>query len=222
MSIQEAAGGESSSPCPLCGDTRTGIHHVDRARAWLRCPSCALVFVPQQYHLTRDAEKRRYDQHRNDPGDPAYRGFLSALYLPLRARLPSGAAGLDFGSGPGPTLSLMFAEAGHPMRIYDPFYAPDRSVLQQTYDFVTCSETAEHFCAPASAWESLVGLVKPGGWLGVMTAMLDGVSDFSRWYYKDDPTHVSFYSRASIDWLARRHRLRVEYPSPSVILLQRC
>ncbi len=191
-------------------------------RRWLRCPDCALVFVPRRYHLDRDEEKWRYDQHRNHPADPAYRGFLSALHRPLIERLQPGAAGLDFGSGPGPTLSLMFEEAGFPMRIYDPFYAPDTAPLQRQYNFVTCSETVEHFRDPAAAWERLVGLVRPGGWLGIMTALLEAETDFAHWYYKDDPTHVCFYARASLDWLARRHALRCDFPSASVILMQRC
>jgi len=44
--------------------------------------------------------------------DPRYRRFLARLAEPLIAHLPKGARGLDFGCGPGPTLSLMLREAG--------------------------------------------------------------------------------------------------------------
>ena len=55
-----------------------------------------------------------------------------------------------------------------------------------------------------------------------MTARVDEVDDFNSWYYKEDPTHVCFYSRATFDWLAARDRLAVEYFGESVVLMRRC
>lgn len=205
--------------CPLCGDTATAPWFRMRRRRWLRCTVCDLVFVPRHYHLDPADEKQRYDTHNNDPADPHYRAFLSQLFEPMRARLSPGASGLDFGSGPGPTLSLMFGEAGFPTAIWDPYYAPDPMTLERQYDFVTCSETVEHFADPAADWARLVARVRPGGLLGVMTSLLEGDTDFSRWYYKNDPTHVAFYSAACLAWIADRYRLRLEILSSSVALL---
>lgn len=215
------AASAADATCPLCRHRPSGAYHRDRAREYLRCPVCALVYVPSGYHLSRAEEKQRYDTHRNSPDDPGYRGFLGRLFEPLAARLPPGSEGLDYGSGPGPTLSVMFEETGFGMRNYDPFYAPDGSVLQRRYDFVTCSETAEHFAHPGAEFATLLELVRPGGWLGVMTQMLEASVRFGEWYYKKDPTHVAFYSRASFEWLAARHGLRVLFVSSSVILLRR-
>lgn len=220
MSIQDAGCTAPAAQCPLCRG-ESAHWRSDGRRDYLRCAVCALVHVPRAQHLDREAERRRYDLHNNDPADPGYRRFLSALYEPLHARLAPGAAGLDVGSGPGPTLSRMFEAAGHPMRLYDPFYADDPEALHHRYDFVTCSETVEHFCNPARDWGRLVAALKPGGWLGVMTALLTDDIDFDRWYYKDDPTHVAFHAPATIAWIARHHGLRAEILSPSVILLQK-
>jgi hypothetical protein len=221
MSIQDREPAPASAVCPLCAATELVPWFRDLRREYLRCGACALVHVPGAHHLAADEEKRRYDQHNNDPADPAYRRFLSALYRPMVERLTAGAAGLDYGSGPGPTLSLMFEEAGFPMRIYDPFYADDPATLRIRYDFVTCSETVEHFSRPGQEWERLAGLLKPGAWLGIMTGILMPGLEFGRWYYKDDPTHVCFYAPETFEWIATRHRLRVEFPAPSVVLLQR-
>jgi hypothetical protein len=220
-SIQDSAHRLTDARCPLCAGADPVRWFRDRRRDYLRCNACALVYVPRAQHLDADEERRRYDQHNNDPADPAYRRFLSALCQPMIERLSAGAAGLDYGSGPGPTLSLMFEEAGHPMRIYDPFYADDRAALRQRYDFVTCSEVAEHFAEPGREWKRLIGLLKPGGRLGVMTSLLTPDIDFGRWYYKDDPTHVCFYAPETIAWLAARHRLQVEFLTPAVVLLLR-
>jgi 16S rRNA G1207 methylase RsmC len=36
---------------------------------------------------------------------------------------------LDFGCGPGPTLSILLAEQGQQVDLYDPFYHDDPSVF---------------------------------------------------------------------------------------------
>ncbi|MDP6959818.1 MAG: class I SAM-dependent methyltransferase, partial [Planctomycetota bacterium] len=87
----------------------------------------------------------------------------------MQPLLPSQAKGLDFGSGPGPTLSLLMEESGYEVTLFDPFFAPDRSVLQVCYDFISCSETAEHFSDPRKEFDLFQKLLRPGGVLGVMT-----------------------------------------------------
>ncbi len=206
--------------CPLCLRPEAGFFCADRRRAYFRCPRCDLVFVPRVCHLSREAEKRRYDQHRNDPRDVAYRAFLQRLATPLLARLAPGAEGLDYGSGPGPTLSLMLAERGHRTALYDVFYAPDTAVLARSYDFLTCSETMEHFADPRREWRRFLHLVRPGGWIAVMTRLRDAAGDFSAWYYKNDETHVAFYSRATFHYLARRDGLGLSFEGDSVVLLR--
>ncbi|MDX1346514.1 MAG: class I SAM-dependent methyltransferase, partial [Sedimenticolaceae bacterium] len=133
-------------------------------REYHRCSTCDLVFVPAAFFVSRDDEKSLYDMHENDPQDMAYRDFLSRLFDPMLERLPDRASGLDFGSGPGPTLSLMFEEQGHRVRLYDPFYAPDESALREQYDFITATEVAEHLHRPAFELERLWSLLRPGGW----------------------------------------------------------
>ncbi|PRY72268.1 class I SAM-dependent methyltransferase [Halomonas ventosae] len=207
--------------CPLCASTDTGHFHCDSRRDYHRCRRCALVFVPPDQRPEPAAERAVYDQHENSPDDPGYRRFLSRLFDPLRERIAGGAHGLDFGSGPGPTLSVMFEEAGHPMAIYDPCYAPDVAVLDQTYDFITASEVAEHLFAPGEELARLAGLLPAGGWLGVMTKRVTDQAAFARWHYILDPTHVVFFSEATFVWLAGHLDMRVEFPAPDVALLQK-
>jgi len=207
--------------CPLCMSAETAPFCKDRRREFRRCAVCRLIFVPAVYHLPAEAERRRYLTHRNGPHDDRYRAFLGRLHDPLIARLPPGARGIDFGCGPGPTLSVMFAESGFAMVNYDPCFFSEFGLLQDRYDFLTCSEAIEHFCTPAVEWQRFLGLVHRGGWIGIMTARVDEVEDFNSWYYKEDPTHVCFYSQATFDWLAARDALAVEYSGDSVVLLRR-
>jgi hypothetical protein len=54
-----------------------------------------------------------------------------------------------------------------------------------------------------------------------MTKLTDNVADFSQWHYKNDPTHVSFFSRHTFAYLAERDGFSLEIIGPDVILMQR-
>ncbi|KJF80290.1 class I SAM-dependent methyltransferase [Photobacterium angustum] len=209
-------------PCPLCHSEQHGVFVEDKNRCYFRCQQCALIFADPEAQLSPEQEKAVYDQHQNNPDDMGYRQFLGRLATPLVERLPAGPLdGLDFGSGPGPTLSIMLEEMGYNMAIYDPYFAPDPSVLTRQYDFVTCTEAIEHFNQPAKEWGLLLSMIKPGGWLGLMTKLATDAEAFTRWHYKNDPTHVSFFSRDTFRFLAQRDGLEVEFVGNDVILLRK-
>jgi SAM-dependent methyltransferase len=220
--IGGAGGGDNpAAACPLCGAASAADFFRDHRRGYFRCGTCALIFADPAARLEAAAERAVYAQHRNDPRDPRYRQFLGRLAQPLLQRLgPPPLNGLDFGCGPGPTLSLMLAEAGYPTAVYDPYFAPDTAVLERRYDFVTCSEAIEHFHTPAREWAQLVALLRPGGWLGIMTKLATDAAAFDRWHYKNDPTHVSFFSRDTFRYLAERDRLSLSLVGDDVMLLQ--
>lgn len=207
--------------CPLCTSLDVECFYTDRQRHYLRCAVCALIFVPRCFHLTAEQERRRYDNHENSPNDPGYRQFLQRIMLPLLAELAPGRQGLDFGCGPGPTLSLMLQAHGHSMALYDPFYAADGTVLQQCYDFITCTEAIEHFTHPAVEWRRLLDLLRSGGILAIMTGLYDDQLSFADWYYKNDPTHIGFFSKATFTWLAQRDALTTISIDQSVVLLRK-
>ena len=208
--------------CPLCAAHDTVAHFADdSAREYLICSQCDLVFVPPQWHPTAETAKKRYDLHQNNPADAGYRRFLSQLADPMKVSIQVGAEGLDFGCGPTAALAMLFEEAGFLMSRYDPFYANDATVLERTYDFVASSEVVEHFVQPAQDWNLLLSLMKPAGVLGIMTSLRESSTDFARWWYRDDITHVCFYSRRTFEWLANHNKLAVEFKGGSVILLRR-
>ena len=207
--------------CPLCHNHDTKLFFTDRHREYLRCSRCRLVFVPSSFHLDPAAEKARYDTHQNDPSDAGYRRFLSRLTRPLQAKVPAGSHGLDFGSGPGPTLSVMLEEAGYRMEIYDTYYAPDMNLLTRTYDFITATEVVEHLRDPAGELERLWACLRPGGVLGIMTKLVLDRDAFASWHYIRDPTHISFFSRTTFSWLAKYLGAGLEFVDNDVIFLQK-
>ncbi|SFH83587.1 Methyltransferase domain-containing protein [Modicisalibacter xianhensis] len=207
--------------CPLCGEMHILPFHRDSRRDYWRCQTCQLVFVERGQHLSSADEKAVYDNHENSPEDLGYRRFLSRLFTPLNERLAPGARGLDFGCGPGPTLSVMFEEAGHAMALYDVYYAPDPQVLEDSYDFITASEVIEHLAEPGRVIPRLASRLVPGGWLGLMTKRVQSREAFAGWHYILDPTHVSFFSEATFEWLASHLDMQVEFPAADVVLLHK-
>lgn len=205
--------------CPLCLNHQTLPFHTDKQRDYLQCQVCDLVFVPKQQLLTAEEEKSQYDLHQNSPEDAGYRKFLSRLVDPLKERLTTTAKGLDFGCGPGPTISIMMSEAGISMVNYDPFYANHPELLERSYDFITSTEVFEHLHQPSEVIPLLINMLKPGGILGIMTKRWIDKEAFSRWHYKNDPTHVCFYSERTFEWIAAQWDLSVEIISADTLFL---
>ena len=105
----------------------------------------------------------------------------------------------------------MMAEDGFDVSVYDKHFHPDRAVLGHTYDFIVCTETAEHFDNPARDFREMDGLLKPGGWLGVMTAMLDDWANFPEWYYHRDHNPHSLLQQAHHAMDRRHARLEAQF-----------
>lgn len=227
---------ESKQPtptCPLCPiviehkapDTHAlataALYHEDKHRSYWLCTSCSLVFVPPQYHLSFSEQKQIYDQHNNDPSDLGYQKFLSRLTDALQPKLTPKSTGLDYGCGPGPVLAQMLQSSGFNMDVYDPIYAPNTESLTSQYDFITATEVIEHFCEPAKSIRAIWQLLKPNGWLGIMTKRVSSQAAFKNWHYIRDITHVSFFSEPCFKWLADHLGANLELIGTDVALLQK-
>lgn len=115
----------------------------------------------------------------------------------------------------------MLREAGHDMHLYDPFFAPDPAALKRSYDFITCTEVAEHLHHPAAAFASLDKLLQPGGWLAVMTSFQTDDAGFGNWHYRQEPSHVVFYREETFRHLAKQFDWTCEIPAANVALMQK-
>ena len=207
--------------CILCLSKKAEDFCSADSYDYLHCKNCDLIFVKPGQRLDPEEEKSRYDLHENDPADEQYRNFLSQLYTPLSKKLSANSFGLDFGSGPGPTLSVMFEEDGHTVRIYDPFYAPDSSVFDKQYDFITTTETAEHLFNPREEFDLLWSCLKPGGYLGIMTKLVPSLEEFPDWHYRKDDTHVTFYSEETFRWMADYYGASLEIFGERTVILEK-
>ena len=177
----------------------------DRKTYW-QCSHCSVKFLDQAFFIDEDTEKGRYLEHHNEIGDPAYLKFLSKLSEPLMAKLKPDDRGLDFGCGHGPALAEMLKAKGYDIDLYDPFFYPNKEIFSKKYNFITCTETAEHFFNPNKEFKTLDSLLLPDAWLGVMTTFLTEDKLFENWYYRRDPTHVVFYSQKKVTVPFEQHQ----------------
>ena len=211
-----------NTQCPLCLAEHVVYFHQDKRRSYYQCQQCALVFADRATLLTGQEELAQYQLHQNELDDPGYRRFLQRLATPLLSVLAQpGLQGLDFGCGPGPLLAKMLTEAGQQMAVWDPFFAPDPAPLQQQYDFISCTEAIEHFVQPSNEWAQWLKLLKSSGTLAIMTKRYTTAEAFAVWHYKNDPTHVSFFSERTFLYLAQRDGFSANFAANDVVILQR-
>lgn len=219
--------------CPLCHSQSCQYYWHDKTREFHQCQHCHLVFVPPRYHLSRQEEKAEYDKHNNTCLNEGYRRFLNRTLEPLLAAAKShfdsqsinnNISGLDFGCGEGAFLSQMAKEQGVSVENYDLYYHPNKSALAQQYHFVVMTEVLEHLAQPATVIRHLVSLLKPKGILAIMTKRVLDQEAFTTWHYKNDPTHICFYSESTFEFIASEYGLSLEVMGNDVVFLyvQRC
>ena len=208
----------SEPSCPLC--RRPDIYGIDCAeKIYYRCRRCRLVFLDARFYLEPAAEKAVYDWHENRADDAGYRSFLSRSLQEIVQRRPPPAAGGAVGGRAAPGRGARARAAGSPLGRNRPGFADDQDVFLRKYDFITCTEVAEHLADPGTEIDRLWALLKPQGLLVVQTKrVLDDVR-FKSWFYRRDPTHISFFAPDSFEWLAERWGAKLAFPQGDVAVL---
>ncbi len=191
-------------PCLLCGKASTQLFFESDHHRFYECTSCHTQFRDPETFLSPEAEKARYLEHNNDVEDTQYQQFVAPVLEAIIQRFDPTASVLDFGSGTGPVVAKLLADAGYNVRCYDPFFAPDASLLNATYEVIICCEVIEHFHQPLREFQQLYQRLRPGGVLICMTDLEVDTTNFKLWYYKDDPTHVIFYKQRNLEWIVRQ------------------
>jgi len=207
--------------CPLClvSGRNTEVCGADKRRYYL-CENCSLIFADPRHRLSTAQEKARYEMLRNSIDDDGYVNFLNNVINPMLPYLHSEMRGLDYGCGPGPTLSRLVSQQGIVCEDYDPFFA--NRTLQPPYDFVFSTECLEHFHNPDTEIQRICDLLKTGGLLGIMTERWTTLEAFASWHYTQDHTHVSFYHADTFDFMCGRFGLTLLWQDESrVVILQR-
>jgi len=176
--------------------------------------------------MSLEDEIARYQWHRNRIEDEGYVRFLMPVIHCLKRHGVSGRV-LDYGAGPEPVLTALMIRAGFDARGYDPHfqerYEHDGVIPGSGgFEAVVSTEVFEHFREPMREMDRLQFLVKPGGLLVVMTALVTEGVKMATWHYANDATHIVFYSEATFGFIARRWGFRmVECDGGRLVVLRR-
>ena len=205
--------------CPLCSHSEDQ-QFCANGKCYHRCAVCGLVYMDENNRLDAFDEKKRYSFHQNNIDDAGYVGFLGRVIEPAMEYISVGMKGLDYGCGPNPVLAQIVRSKGLECDFYDPFFFPLLDT-EKKYDFVFATECFEHFFSPRHELDMICSILKHGGTLNVMTELMTDSTDFDGWYYKNDPTHVCFYSGKSIAYICGKYGFTELYNDKHRVIILR-
>jgi len=205
------------------------------SRIYCACPACDLRFILPEFHLAPEQEYQRYLLHQNSLSNLGYVEFLGvavdclkACLQPCETTLPTI---LDYGSGPTPVLVQLLNRTGYSVVGYDPLFGNQvvpGVVLtaslagQEPFDAVVSTEVVEHFRNPRVEWEQMISLIRPGGFLVVVTSLVTPEIPLTDWHYAKDPAHIVFYSEATFRYIGKIWGLvRVEFNGRNCVVMRK-
>ncbi len=188
--------------CPLC-HTLSQKFYEDTQR-YCRCPECRVVFVIREDLLKQHEEVERYELHDSNTEDRGYRKFISPIVESITKDFQAFHKGLDFGAGTSAIISTVLGEKEYSIQNYDPYFHNYPQLLEAQYDYISSCEAIEHFYNPAKEFRHLREMLREDGKLYLMTDIYDE-RDFGSWYYKNDPTHVTLYTKETFSWIQEHY-----------------
>lgn len=192
--------------CTLCGSAL--INKIDEY--YYDCDTCKAILLDEKYYLSTEEEKAIYEAHINDVNDIRYQNFTSPITNFVLQNFLAEHKGLDFGSGTGPVISSELVKKSYDIVQYDPFFAPNHKLLNQSYDYIASCEVFEHLYQPQLEIGRLNSLLNNKGCLLIMTILYHKDIDFKTWSYRKDPTHVFIYRKETMEYIAEKMNLEIE------------
>ena len=211
--------------CKLCLLPTRCINDIKKDLAYYRCSSCGFVSLDDRYIVTEVEEKKKYDQHNNSLENEGYvKMFEDFIELTVVPYLSTLNRALDFGSGPEPVLSVLLERRGLEVDIYDLYYAPQKVYEGKKYDLITSTEVFEHLAKPLDILKLLVERLNDSGYIALMTKFPPkDDQEFLNWWYRRDPTHISFFTPQSFEIMAKKVGLKVlKTINDNIVIFQKC
>ena len=206
--------------CKICSSEELEKIRLDEK--YYFCNNCEVIFIDQQEVVDPAEEKSRYEGHDNSHQNEGYvnmfKDFIDEVIEP-HLNLTKEMSVLEFGCGPGPVLADLLEEKSLEVDRYDPYFFPEKIFAGQNYDLITSTEVFEHFLDPVKEMELLTSHLKDGGYLAVMTSFHPGPDEFEDWWYKWDPTHITFYNQKTFQKLASDFNLEIVYTDQEKYIL---
>jgi len=202
--------------CPLCNHHSTVIFLKEDAREYFSCEKCCLAFVPPRFFISKKEAVERYLQHDNSLDNEGYVRMFQEKIKTINKVCCGINTILDYGCGYEPVLKILLEREGYKTYGYDLNFFPDEE-LRDKYDLIISTETFEHIKSPGKELAHLIPKISRNGYLAVMTRFYPlkenslCTRSFSEWYYKRDPTHITFYIYKTFLWIADEFKMKICY-----------
>jgi SAM-dependent methyltransferase len=180
-----------------------------------RCPECRFIFTTALDHFSNDDFERHVynDQYLLiDPDFPEARPRHNATLVTRLLAQAKSARILDYGGGNGKFAELLREDGFSDVTTYDPFVSRFEQKPQGRFDCVICFEVLEHSTAPAQTLNDITLMLTDTGIILLSTLLQPGDIDrqgLAWWYAAPRNAHVSLYSAASLERLARQAGFQV-------------
>jgi len=202
--------------CVICDAVTEPLINEKKSALFHQCPICQLILRDKSDYYTPDEEKNRYSLHQNSIDDKGYRDYFLRFFeetqiIKSQTNIPQ--KGLDYGSGPIPVLAYVAKQTYNiEMDCYDVFFSPQKVYTSKQYDFITCTEVIEHISKPLETFDLFREHLVDGGIVAMMTQLHNSDRDsFFSWFYIRDRSHVTFYSMKTMEYVAKKVGLKIEY-----------
>ncbi|MCO5142186.1 MAG: class I SAM-dependent methyltransferase [Oligoflexia bacterium] len=190
--------------CSLCQSAKNNLYaEYSSLEKYFLCEECDGVFLAPNLRLGLSKEKKRYELHQNKLDSPDYSSYLQSILDEVRPDLSSNKKYLDYGCGSERGLERFALKQELKVDSYDPIYEPEIIMVKNGYDGIFAIEVVEHFFEPKKEFLTMDSLICSGGSILLRTSLRpEKETDFKRWWYRRDPTHVFFYSKKTFSYLA--------------------
>ena len=192
--------------CKICGTTTHTFHDALMQSDFFHCHDCQFIFKDRANYVTSTQELQQYQQHNNTFESTGYvqmfQSFIDVVVQPHKEEVKTA---LEFGSGPGPVLAQLLRREGFEVDIYDKYFSPQKVYEHKQYDLITSTEVIEHIDDPLALFAFFKTHLRAGGYLGLMTQFHHNTpKSFLQWWYRKDPTHISFFRPHTFEVLAKK------------------
>ncbi len=215
--------GQDEKPCRICHTSST-LFFQDQ-RTFYKCPECSLIFTLDA--PDKEAEETHYKKQWATT-DPGFWEKQVDVLLQLIDNYRKPSRILDFGSGSG-EMTNEFRKRGYDATPLEPMthgYLKDQSYPFK-FDVVIAVEVIEHLLEPWKEIHEIEKVLAPDG-IVIFSSLLtnafidrpDASEQFKNWWYKDDPTHVSFFCNRVLAKMADMENYDIDIIGDKVFVLK--
>jgi hypothetical protein len=183
---------------------------------YFRCQACGLLFTDffdrfESSHWSTYVYNAGYARVDPEYGGARARTNAELVKAAIRGRWPAGSLGCDYGGGSGAMADLLGRD-GLDFDSFDPFGRQDLRAGDHAYWLVSAFEVLEHVPDPQPTFARMTALLADGeAMMLVSTAVSDSVQrsgQLSSWWYAAPRNgHITLFSGASLQHLAKTHDL---------------